>query len=52
MYGMPGFSEELERDVELGKVVLGGCVVSEHDAVWECVDCGKTFGQQTEDPNS
>jgi hypothetical protein len=43
MYGMPAFSDELERDIELGKIVLGGCVIGENDPIWQCVDCGTSF---------
>lgn len=43
MYGMPGFSDELQRDLELGKIVLGGCLVGEEDPIWQCVECGRYF---------
>ena len=31
---------ELKRDLAEGRVVLGGCCVSEHDPAWQCVECG------------
>lgn len=37
LYGMPILSEGLQRDLEEGRVVLGGCELG--DAVWECADC-------------
>jgi DNA-directed RNA polymerase subunit RPC12/RpoP len=43
LHGMPAFSDELERDIEVGKIVLGGCLVSDDDPIWQCVDCGKSF---------
>jgi DNA-directed RNA polymerase subunit RPC12/RpoP len=43
VYGLPHFSDEERRDVELGKIVLGGCVLTGEDPVWECADCGKAF---------
>ena len=43
LYGMPAYSDELQRDLDLGKVVLGGCGVSDDDLLWQCVDCGKSF---------
>ncbi len=46
MYGMPGFSDELERDLELGKVVLGGCLIGENDPDWQCADCGMLFQRE------
>lgn len=39
LYGMPAFSKELEADMESGKVVLGGCCISEDDPTWECAEC-------------
>ncbi len=43
MYGLPNFTEELERDVREGKIVLGGCVVTDHDPQWKCTSCGALF---------
>ena len=39
LYGYPAFSEELQKDMDEGRVVLGGCCVTDDDPVWECVDC-------------
>ncbi len=41
MYGMPAFSEELERELREGKTSLGGCCVSDDDPDWECTACGR-----------
>ncbi|WP_217907649.1 hypothetical protein [Desulfosediminicola ganghwensis] len=38
-YGLPAFSFELKRDIDLGKVVLGGCCITNNDPQWECADC-------------
>jgi hypothetical protein len=43
---MPALSDELERDMELGKIVLGGCVIGEDDPDWQCVDCGTSFQRE------
>lgn len=41
LYGLPAFDESLERDLESGKVVLGGC---EDDAkCWHCNSCKNEF---------
>lgn len=37
LYGMPLFSEDLQRRLDDGTVVLGGCSLD--SAKWECVDC-------------
>ena len=41
MYGMPAFSEELERDLDKGRITIGGCIVSGDDPDWECTACGR-----------
>ncbi len=45
LWGMPAFTEELERDLEEGRIVLGGCCISEDSRDWECRDCGCRFGE-------
>lgn len=39
LYGYPEFSKELQKDLDEGKLVLGGCCVSGGDPKWKCVDC-------------
>jgi hypothetical protein len=41
--GYPPFSEKDLKDAADGKIVFGGCVVSEDDPRWQCVECGKAF---------
>ena len=43
LYGMPGFSEELEKDLEESKIILGGCCIDVNDPSWKCVDCGQEY---------
>jgi len=33
-------SPELAKDLEEGKVVLGGCVVTDDSPQWRCLSCG------------
>ena len=40
LWGMPVFTPQLEKDLEAGKVVLGGCVLSDDDTAWQCSSCG------------
>lgn len=45
IYGMPAFTEELQRKLDEGKVTLGGCVF-EYDRpilLYHCNDCGEEF---------
>ena len=38
-YGMPAYTKKLERALEAGRIVLGGCCVTEDDPRWQCIDC-------------
>jgi len=39
LYGMPAFDEQMKRDIDSGKIVLGGCCVCDDDAKWHCNKC-------------
>jgi predicted nucleic-acid-binding Zn-ribbon protein len=39
-YGLPAFDDEMNRQLEAGKIVLGGCCISDCDPKWQCVECG------------
>lgn len=43
LYGMPAYDEELERKLENRLLVLGGCVASYDDPMWQYTGCGKDF---------
>jgi hypothetical protein len=36
LYGLPMFNEKLERGLESGEVILGGCCVTYDDPLWQC----------------
>ena len=38
IYGMP--NEDLVREVDQGKVLLGGCDITGTDPTWGCPECG------------
>ena len=43
--GMPGMDEKMQRDIDLRRIELGGCMVSPgQDPRWHCLDCGAYFG--------
>ena len=44
LWGMPAYSEQLESDLEEGRVVLGGCCVTGDDPEWHCNACGREWG--------
>jgi hypothetical protein len=45
LYGLPAFSPELDRELNEGRVVLGGCCVSGDDPKWQCADCHHRWGR-------
>lgn len=49
LYGMVGFDEKLNKDLEAGRVHLGGCEVSGEDPDRHCNDCEIDF--DTKAPN-
>lgn len=40
LYGLPGDLEALQPDMDAGRIVLGGCVVTDHSPQWRCKACG------------
>lgn len=45
LWGLPSFTEELQKELAEGKVVLGGCCVSSDDPKFKCNNCGQRFGK-------
>lgn len=41
VYGLPYFSENETNEVDAGKIVLGGCIITDDDPAWQCVACGQ-----------
>jgi hypothetical protein len=39
LWGMPAYSAEMRRDIDEGKLILGGCCVDDDDPTWQCVKC-------------
>lgn len=48
LYGYPAFDEKLEKKLEEGRIVLGGCMEEEGAPTWQCVDCGQEFERKVE----
>ncbi len=47
LYGYPMESINLKNRVKAGEVVLGGCLVSNDDPRWRCMDCGFQIHQRS-----
>lgn len=39
--GYPLFTPKLAEDLEAGRVILGGCVMTGDDPFWQCTQCGQ-----------
>ena len=49
LYGLPRFDEELERSIDVGGIVLGGCCIFGEDPTWHCNTCRHQWGGEEED---
>ena len=43
VYGLPFFNEQESADVDAGKIVLGGCIITDDDPAWQCVACDQAI---------
>ncbi len=45
IYGYPAFDDEMRKQIESGKIILGGCEIDPSKAMPErkCNNCGKDF---------
>ena len=48
-YGYPGNMKALEKPLEKGEIVLGGCIITGNDPEWSCNECGHRWGNYKED---
>jgi len=44
LYGLPAYDEQMERDLEAGKIVLGGCCIFDDSPRWHCNKCEHEWG--------
>lgn len=49
IYGLQSFNDELEQAIKKKEIVLGGCLITEHDPKWKCNKCGNRWGEQIHD---
>ncbi|MCX7877331.1 MAG: hypothetical protein N2510_01680 [Ignavibacteria bacterium] len=43
IYGLPNFNEKMKKDIDKGKIILGGCCISDFDPHWHCNNCKRYF---------
>ena len=46
LLGYPADMRELEKELDEKKIVLGGCIVTDHDPKWECNGCHARWGKR------
>jgi hypothetical protein len=49
IYGLQSIDDELEQAIKKKEIVLGGCLITEHDSKWKCNKCGNRWGEQVHD---
>jgi hypothetical protein len=48
LWGYPADMESLEESLEKKEIILGGCLITDHDSKWECNDCNHRWGERDE----
>ncbi len=48
IWGYRGFDKEIEEQIERREIILGGCLVTDHDPKWMCNNCHHEWGQREE----
>ncbi len=46
LWGYPGILDSLKEELDKKEIVLGGCVVTDHDPKWECNECITRWGEK------
>ena len=44
LWGYPEDVESIKEELDRKEIVLGGCLVTDHDPTWECNDCNHRWG--------
>ena len=50
LYGMLAFDDELEKQLDEGKIKIGGCESDSGNPTWHCNDCDNEWGGRRDDP--
>ena len=48
-WGYPGNMDNIKKEIEKKEIVLGGCIVTDHDPKWECNRCFHRWGKRDDD---
>jgi len=48
-WGYPNLDAQLQKAIDNKKIMLGGCMVTDHDPKWECTSCHHRWGERDDD---
>jgi len=48
-WGYPGDMSTIKEELDKGKIVLGGCIITNQDPKWECNECLHIWGKRDYD---
>ncbi len=48
LWGYPEDVESIKEELDRKEIVLGGCLVTDHDPTWECNECHHRWGERDE----
>jgi len=48
-WGYPGNLETMKEQIERKEIVLGGCIITDHDPKWECNSCLYQWGRREDE---
>ena len=46
LWGYPADTDVVKEGLDREKIILGGCIVTEHDPRWECNSCHHRWGER------
>jgi len=46
LWGYLADTESIKEELEKNEIVLGGCLITDHDPKWECNSCHHTWGER------
>ena len=46
LWGYVGDMKAIEEKLKKKEIVLGGCLVTDHDSKWKCNDCHHRWGER------
>jgi len=49
LWGYPADMQSMKEALERKEIVLGGCLVTNHDPKYECNDCNHQWGERDDD---